>query len=123
MIRSIHPNDLEKLRRVHELYFAQEFDFPDFMQYLCAFVIEDDKGIITAGGIRDIAECVLVTDMSRKPTDRARALYQVKDAVSSICRGLNYDQVYIWSQQPKYTKRLLKNGFKLPVGQSLILDL
>lgn len=123
MIRALHPDDLKEIERLHTLHFKDEFTLPDFMKYVCAFVVEDDTGIITAGGIRDIAECVLVTNMSRDPMVRADALYQMLYATTFVCKKSDYDQMYVWSQRPKYTKRLLKNGFRLPQGQSLILDL
>lgn len=122
-IRSYHPNDLAELERIHSANFASEFYQPDFMKYVCAFVIEDEKGIITFGGIRDIAECITVTDKTRDPRDRAKALYQVLDAATFICRSHGYDQIYAWSQNPMWYKRLRRNGFRPPQGQSLILDL
>ena len=123
MIRSISPDDLKEVRRIHALHFKHEFDFPDFMNFICTFVVEDDQGIITVGGIRDIAECVCVTDMNRSPIDRIKALYQLLNASVFVCKQSDYDQMYVWSQNAKYTRRLMRNGFRLPQGQSLILDL
>jgi hypothetical protein len=95
------------------------------MRFIAAFVVEDDETgkIITAGGVRTIAECVLVTDLSRDPKRRLAALYQMLDASTFVCRRTGFDQIYVWSQNFKYTRRLQKNGFRLPQGQSLILDL
>lgn len=123
MIRCFLPEDVEKIRELHNSYFWEEFDFPDFLNYLCAFIVEDEKGIILAGGIRDIAECMAVTDQSRAPKDRAKALYQLMNASVFTAKQLGYEQLFAWSQNPKYTRRLLRNGFRLPQGQSLILDL
>jgi citrate lyase synthetase len=123
MIRSYHPNDLEELKRIHSLYFANEFDLPDFLDYVCAFVVEDEQGIITFGGIRDIAESVTVTNKNRNPSDRIKALYQILDASIFVAGKMGYDQLYAFSQNPKWAKRLMKNGFRPPQGQSLILDL
>jgi citrate lyase synthetase len=123
MIRALTHSDLTQLERIHSLYFKNEFDLPKFMEYVCAFVVEDDRGIVTAGGIRDIAECAIVTDLSRDPRVRISALYQMLDASTFVARRSGYDQIYVWSQNSKYTKRLKKNGFRLPQGESLILDL
>jgi citrate lyase synthetase len=123
MIRACTFEDLDEIKRIHSLYFANEFHLPEFMKYVCAFVVEDEKGIITAGGIRDIAECVAVTNMERSPQDRIRALYQLLEGSSFVCRRSDYDQMYVWSQNPRYSRRLMRNGFRLPQGQSLILDL
>jgi hypothetical protein len=123
MIRACTFEDLDEIKRLHEKHFAKEFNLPEFMKYICAFVVEDEKGIITAGGIRDIAECVAVTNMDRSPQDRIKALYHLLEASSFVCRRSDYDQMYVWSQNPRYSKRLMRNGFRLPQGQSLILDL
>jgi|SRR6187399_12128 len=123
IIRSFHPSDLDEIARLHELYFKNEFTLPDLMRYVCAFVVEDEQGIVTAGGIKTIAECALVTDLSRDPRVRIRALYQMLDASKFVCERSGYDQMYVWSQNPRYTKRLIRTGFREPQGQSLILDL
>lgn len=123
MIRACTFEDLEEIKKLHELHFKNEFHLPEFMKYVCAFVVEDEHGIITAGGIRDIAECVAVTDMSRDPRVRIKALYQLLDASVYVCQKSDYDQMYVWSQNPRYSRRLMRNGFRLPQGQSLILDL
>lgn len=123
MIRSFDPKDLDELRRIHELYFKDEFNLPKFMEFVCAFTVEDENGIIAAGGVRDIPEGVIVTNQSRTPHDRIKAVYQVLDASVFVCDRMGYDQIYVWSQNPKWTKRLNKMNFRLPQGQSLILDL
>jgi hypothetical protein len=124
MIRSFTPADVEKAKELHALHFAKEFDFPDFLKYVCAFVIEDEHNeIVTVGGIRSIAECVAVTDMSKDPRVRLTALYQLLHASTFVCQKSDYDQMYVWSQNPRYTRRLMRNGFRPPDGQSLILDL
>jgi hypothetical protein len=123
IIRSFEPSDLDELIRIHSAYFKDEFPLPDFLDYVCAYVVEDDKGILTFGGIRDIAECVTVTDKSRHPKDRIKALYQVLDASQFVAARYGYDQLYVWSQNPQWANRLRRNGFRPPDGQSLILDL
>jgi hypothetical protein len=123
MIRACTHEDLEEIRRIHELYYKDEFDLPDFMNYLSAFVIEDEKGIITIGGVRDIVECTALTDKSRHPIDRFRALKLLLDASTFASRSWKYDQMFIWSQDSKYSRRLTKNGFRFAPGQSLIYDL
>jgi hypothetical protein len=125
MIRAFTPTDYAEMKELHEKYFAEENALPDFTDYVCAFVVEDDNTheMILSGGVRDIAECVAVTDLSLDPRIRIRALHQLLDASTFVCRKSGYDQMYVWSQNPKYTRRLQRNGFRLPPGQSLILDL
>ena len=56
MIRAMMPRDLESVKRIHEKYYGEEFNLPDFVtNYLCAFVALDGTGrIVSAGGIRTI---------------------------------------------------------------------
>jgi hypothetical protein len=95
------------------------------MKFICAFVVTDDSDgkVITAGGVRNIAECLLVTDLSIDPRVRIRALYQMLHASKFVCERAGYDQMFVWSQNPAYSRRLMRNGFRLPQGQSLILDM
>jgi hypothetical protein len=123
MIRAFTPADIPELERIHWKHFRDEFHQPDFMKYVCAFVVEDEQGILTFGGVRDIAECITVTNKDRDPKDRIKALYQILDASTFVCRSHGYDQMYVWSQNPKWYRRLRRNGFRPPQGQSLILDL
>ena len=123
MIRAFLPSDEPELERIHSKYFANEFHLPDLRRYICAFVVEDEKGVLTMGGVRPIVECALVTDLARDPKERIRALYQMLDASAFITQRHGFDQMYVWSQNPKWTRRLIRNGFKPPVGQSLILNL
>ncbi len=123
MIREFRPSDMEEVIKLHELYFKDDFYFPDFLRFVCAFVVEDEQGILTVGGIRDIAECVAVTNLGRSPQDRIKALYQLLQASIFTCTRNNYDQMYVWSKDEKYVRRLKRNGFRLSEKQSLILDL
>lgn len=123
IIRTFTREDLIELERLHSLYFKDEFYLPDISKYLRAFVVEDEKGIITMGGIRPIIECALVTDMSRYTRVRQKALYYMLEANSVATRECGFDQMYVWSQNSNYTKRLKENGFKSPVGDTLIFDL
>ena len=43
MIRCIEPKDLDQIREIHSKHFGSEFDFPNFMDYICAFVVEDER--------------------------------------------------------------------------------
>jgi hypothetical protein len=122
-IRALTPDDLKEVERIHSLYFSKESTLLDFMKFVCAFVIEDEQGIILAGGIRDIPESVAVTDLSRSPRDRIKAIYQLIDASTFVCKNMGYDQIYAWSQTPKWTNRLKRMGLREPQGHSLIYDL
>jgi hypothetical protein len=123
IIRAFTESDLVEIEKLHNLYFKDESFLLDYMKLICAFVVEDEKGIITMGGVRDIAECTAVTNMERDPNDRLKALYKLLDASLFVCRKSGYDQMHVWSQNPRFSRRMIRNGFRLHAGQSLIIDL
>ena len=123
IIRAFTPSDEDEFKRIHSIHYAHEFFLPDFSKYECAYLVEDDKGIITFGGIRYIPECVTVTNRDRSPKDRLNAMYRVLDVSEFITRKIGHDQIYFWSQSPTWAKILMKHGFREPQGKSLILDL
>lgn len=124
MIRCYEKSDLEKLKELHGKYFADQFHLPDMQKFMCAFVVEDEKGIITMGGVRAIVEAVIVTDQSRSALDRMKAIYHITDAAIFVTRSYGYDQIYAFSQREKWFKRMRKSlGFRRPQGECLLLDL
>lgn len=123
-IRDIHPSDLVQLMEIHGLYFKEEFTFPDFLNFLCAFVIEDEEGIITVGGIRNIAEVVMLTDKSRTPIQRMAAFHPLLSVYCNAGRRLNFDQLHCFIMDEKWSKRLQKTfNFRPTKGQALVLDI
>lgn len=124
IIRSLEPTDLELLKKLHEKHFEEEFVLPDFLRnYLCAFTVEDDEGILTIGGVRPIAEVVTVTNKDRTPKDRLDALYRVLDASIFVAQKHDYDQLHAFVQDKRWSNRLQRNGFRPTKGQSLVLDI
>lgn len=81
MIRSVRKEDFEEIRSIYDRYYKEEFPFPDFLEYLCAFVVTDNNDrIITAGGVRPIAEILLVTEKSFGTMTRHRAFREILTA-------------------------------------------
>jgi hypothetical protein len=124
-IRAIERNDLTELQRIHSLFYKDEFEFPDFFKnFLCVFVIEDDNGeIITAGGVRCIAESILITNKDKSARDRIPALYDALQISNYICTHNGYNQLHAFIQDNKWLKQLLKSGFRNTKGQSVVIDI
>ena len=123
MIRAFLPSDVTELERLYDLYFKEQNDLPDFLKFICAFVVEDESGVISFGGVRNIPEIITVTNMERTPSERIQALYNLLDASIFVSQRCGYQQLYAWGQGSKWIKRIRKNGFRPSDGQSLILDL
>lgn len=123
-VKNLEEPDLISLRHIHSLYFKDEFSFPDFLYgYLKSFVVLDEDGrIITAGGVRPIMECVLITDLNRTPRERREALLLALEASILPCEQLGYTQLHAFVQDEVWIHHLEKYGFKSTVGKSLVLS-
>lgn len=125
MIRALQPNDIDELRKIHGKYFSQEFIFPDFLNnFLCAFVVTNDKNhIVCGGGVRLIAESILITDKDHSPRERVMALHQVLDASEWLTKRSDFNQLHAFIQDDKWKKCLIRKGFHPTKGEALVLEL
>jgi hypothetical protein len=124
-IRALTPNDIDEIRKIHNLFYKDEFEFPDFLNnFLCAFVvIDDDEKIISAGGVRMIAESVLITDLNHSTRDRRKALYQVLEASQYLTLNADFKELHAFVQDDKWSRHLNRVGFLPTKGKSLVLEL
>lgn len=124
MIRALQPNDIDELKKIHASYYSCEFEFPDFLNnFLCCFVVTDNRGnIISGGGVRLIAESVIVTDKSYSIDDRRKALYQVLDASEFLVKKADFCHLHAVTDNAKWMRHLSKAGFQLR-GNILALKL
>lgn len=124
-IRALRPEDIDQLRNIHSSYFKEQFEFPDFLNnFLCAFVVIDDSDtIISAGGVRAIAESIIITDKSYPIKERRSALYQVLDASCFISKRASFDQLHAFIQDDNWLRHLQKIGFSRTKGQALVLNI
>jgi len=121
----MNPNDINKLRIIHEKFYREEFQFPDFFRrYHAAFVIEDDlHNIITAGGIRPIAESVAITNKDMSVKVRREALHELLKAHMYATMQCRYDQLHCFIQDETWLKHLQRVGFHTTAGQALVMEL
>ena len=57
--RAFTRDDYWRVKELHDKYYP-EFEFPKLDDMLNAFVIEDEQGIIMAGGVEQVAEAALL---------------------------------------------------------------
>jgi len=124
-IRGLEVNDLEKIKVIHEKFYQEEFEFPNFYdKFLCAFIITDNSNnIISAGGVRTIAESVIITDKEYPITERREALLQVLDASGFLAARYNYSQLHAFVQDEDWERHLKKHGFQDCKGKAIFLNL
>jgi hypothetical protein len=121
--RSYVEQDNEKLKEIHEKYFAREFEFPDFLKgYLCAFVTEDNCGnLVTAAGVRTLAEVVLVTNLRLPVKQRRAGLMETLNASRYIAEQYQFDSLHAFVQNDIWRHQLLKHGFQDCKGKPVFI--
>jgi hypothetical protein len=121
MCSPMNGSDLDEIRAIHEKYFSSEFAFPDFYKFFCALVIRSDSGeVITAGGVRNIAELVLITNKSFPARIRRDALLRALEVARVTSRKEGNDQLHTFIQDQKWFRQLEKRGFSTCNGKYLV---
>ncbi len=123
--RGFHVEDVEQLRTIHERYYKEEFEFPDFFnKFLCAYTVLDEKEkILAAGGVRNLAEVVLITNKDIPFQERIEALYRVFDSSAFVAGHFGHTQIHAFVQDQVWEQYLIKVGFKPCKGRPYYLDL
>ena len=99
IIRQATLDDIESVKKIHEKYFNHEFTFEEFNSgYISSFLVEDESGIISAGGVRTLFESVIVTDKSRSRRDRKEALFSMLRASIQSLPKSDYNQLHAFVQ-------------------------
>ena len=122
-MRTLNINDINELKKIHSHFYEKEFEFPNFFEnYLCAFVVEDNDKIITAGGVRTIPEIILITDKDQSVKMRVSGLYKALQISNHICERNNYKHLHAFVQDDKWLGQLLRSGFRSTKGKSVVID-
>lgn len=115
---------MTQLKELYEKFFKEEFDLPDFSRFLFSLVVRDEHGaVITAGGVRTIAESIIITDKDYPIEARLAALKQMQGAQAYLAQQVGYDQLHAFVQDEKWLTHLKKHGFKDCIGKALYLPL
>lgn len=126
MIRPFKEEDIEIIRDIHSRFFENEFDFPDFLKgFICAFTIVDDDDsnkIIACGGVRTLAESILITNKDFNPRIRRKALLEVLDASCYFAGKTGHNSVHAFIQDPEWLHHLKRVGFKDCKGKALYME-
>jgi hypothetical protein len=109
--RAMQPRDVEKVKQLHQRYYPQ-FDFPDFYQLMCGFIIEDENDeIVIAGGVEAIGEAKIVTNQGRSNITIGKALVDAQRAAYFICQQYGIRELLAFVDNPSYAKHLVQHGF------------
>jgi hypothetical protein len=121
--RAITADDLYWAMETHRLHYDKEFPFPDIKKFDSAFTIvtEDDVPVIV-GGVKAIAEVIIITDKNFSVKERREALHKTLEASGNLAALSGFNQIHCAIQDPVYEKHLLKLGFRPVKGSFLYLN-
>lgn len=117
LARGYSIKDIDRVKALFDQYYSEDasgkLTFPDFMKgFLCAFTITDEnKQIITAGGVRLIAEACIITDKSVSPRKRVEALRETLRVCKFISKDQGFDYFHAVTDDPTWAHHMRKNGF------------
>lgn len=123
-IRALTPEDMPYLDALHEKSFSKQFDKTDFLTgFLGAFVITDDDGkIVMGGGVRPIAETVIVTDVEANPHLLGDALLEALKYSKFAAMYNKIELLHAFVKDPNYARHLVKHGFLPRQSTAYFLD-
>ncbi len=122
IIRNYQDSDLEQLKQIHERYYKEEFSITEFYQnFISLFSVVDDDKIISVGGVRNIAESVIVTNKSFSPRQRREALLQMLQAQSYTTNKNGFNQLHAFVQDKFWEAQLIDYGFKPCKGSAVYI--
>jgi hypothetical protein len=126
IIREPKYFDKPDINKIYLEYFGNN-EYPDFFNrdiFPCPFVVTDDNDkLILAGGVKLIAEAVVVSDQSQSKRVRFDALLQALGSTIFIAQGMQHQQIHVFvNNDEKYVRTLQRFGFKLIDAKLLVLD-
>jgi hypothetical protein len=123
-IRELTNTDINVLYEIWKKHYSEEFTFPNFSDhFLNAFVVEDNDRIITGGGVRLIAESILITNKDIGKLTRRDALIMTLQASQFFCKKNGFNQLHAFVQDEKWQDILEQYDFRPTVGNALVIDI
>src|SRR5215471_7998007 len=121
-IRLMKEQDKLELRKIWDEFYSKEFPFSSFNNFVSAFTVENEGKIITAGGIRPIAESVIITDKNFSVKERRAALYIMLQAQLYAAGNHRFEHLHAFIQDESWQLCLERIGFRESKGKCLILE-
>ena len=124
-LRPLHQDDESLLRDLNAEYYPNDA-YPDFKRHLSPVlaVVDDEDKIITAGGVELIAEGVSITDKSRSPHTRGKALRMLMQSMLLTCGRVNQNflQISVTDEDWTWMRALEGDGFKPTGGRQFYIE-
>lgn len=123
IVREFKDEDIKQITEIHQKFYSHEFNLDDFCQRFVNFlVIEEDGIIVSAGGIRTIAEAVAITNKDVSARKRREALYKMLQANIFNCNANHFNGLHVFIQDPIWQQHLINAGFRVCKGNALVIE-
>jgi len=109
-VRELYREELPYIQELHDKFYGKDFYLPDLTQgFLVGFTITNDEDkLIIAGGVRPIAETIIVTDKeSHSMITIGRALIKALDISEYVCRRHEIKLLHAFVKNEGYKKHLI----------------
>ena len=117
-IRPLHKSDLSVLYDIHQRYYKNEFNFPDFFtRFIASFAIIDKDKLVVAGGILPIAESIILTNRDVPIHTRLEALIQTRDISKYIASQSGFSRVHAFAHEDVWKQWMVRAGFEKCPGE------
>jgi hypothetical protein len=121
---SYGPDIEKRAKDIHEKFYKEEFSFPGFgnINFPAFGLVNDSNKLITVGGVRPIAEMILLTDKETSTRARFYALQEALNFGKYLTRAKGLDQLHAFVQEDQWANQLRKYGFVDCIGKALVTD-
>jgi N-acetylglutamate synthase-like GNAT family acetyltransferase len=122
-IRFLEPEDYHQIKIMYNVHF-KDMEYPDFWNnFQCVYVVHKENKIIAVGGLRPMAEAIVLTEQSESIRTRRDALMHIYNALTYSAKKLKYNSMYAFTYDDNYSRHLVERmGFQ-PVKESKLLVL
>ena len=123
-IRPFRVDDELEVRKIHQMYYDEEFELPNFGSFPSTFTTTDDAGkVVAVGGVRPIFECIVVTDKSQSIFVRRASYFNILNSCSLDLQNHGIHEIHAFVQGDRWIEALRKMGFHDTAGRALVLEI
>jgi len=113
-VRELYKEEIPYIQELHDKFYSKDFYLPDLTKgFLVGFTITNDRDkLIIAGGVRPIAETIIVTDReSHSMITIGRALLEALKISKYVCDMHQIGLLHAFVANQNYKKHLIQHGF------------
>lgn len=125
IIKPLKAEHLGEVRDIYNNFYSSDFEYPDFIgDFMCSFAVVENDQVVIAGGLRPLAELVMIMNKDLPLRRRRSAGYVALDASLYVARQSKFDRIHavLVNRDRNWEKHLEEIGF-YPRGHLLALDL